>query len=77
MAIVSVHVTTKKEYQATFSARELRALIMGQSSRLPYDLPPTTTITIQVPRGGDYSGDVLDIDDVGGLTVRWTEEKTS
>lgn len=30
-------------------------------------------ITIDVPTGGDYSGTTLDLDDVGGLTVRWTE----
>lgn len=31
-------------------------------------------ITIETPTGGDCSGQTLDLDECGGLTVTWTEE---
>jgi hypothetical protein len=30
-------------------------------------------VTVTVPSGGDYSGDSLDLDDAGGLTLSWQE----
>lgn len=31
-------------------------------------------MTITVPSGGDYGGQTLDLDEVGGITVTWTSE---
>lgn len=31
-------------------------------------------ITIEVPRGGDYSGTTLGLDECGGMKISWIEE---
>jgi hypothetical protein len=36
--------------------------------------PDGVRVTVTVPSGGDYSGDSLDLDEVGGLTLCWQEK---
>lgn len=38
-----------------------------------YNFPANASIKIQVPRGGDYSGCLLDIDSECPLTIGWDE----
>lgn len=76
MAEVNLKQTITRQYEATFTREDLLLMLNGKSNKFPYNLPANTAVTIEVPRGGDYAGDVLEIDDVGGLKVRWTETET-
>lgn len=37
-------------------------------------VPANATITIEIPRGGDYSGMTLDVDKSNPVVIKWKEE---
>jgi len=74
MADIKLKVTTSKEYSCKLSREDL---VQALNPGLAYQIPSDAKITITVPTGGDYSGDCLDLDEVGGLTLTWREVKTS
>lgn len=73
MSNVKLTTTTKREYTATFMSQDIIDLLMGRTNRFPYILSSGASVTIRVPSGGDYSGMSLDLNDVGGLMVSWTD----
>ena len=40
-----------------------------------YDIPDDSKVTVQVPGGGDYSGETLTIGTDTFLKISWTEKK--
>lgn len=76
MADIKIVVETTKHYTCKVSRAELLR-VMNSSGGLPQHLPADTQVTITVPSGGDYSGDDLDLDEAGGLTLSWVEREVS
>lgn len=64
-------VTTVTEHTVTITKNDLLRWLKRREGLDPKD--QSVRVTIQVPRGGDYSGDILDLDDIGGVTVYWLE----
>lgn len=61
---------TKVEHTVVISKADLLAWLKRKEG---VDLHGNDiTVTIQVPSGGDYCGDTLDLDECGGVTVTWT-----
>lgn len=75
MANIKLKSTTTRNYSCTLSKEELIRILNNAPSALSHFLPPDTEMTVTVPSGGDFSGDNLDLDDGGGLTLTWREVK--
>lgn len=66
--------TTKTEHRVTVYKDDLLAWLKRKEGlTAPFD---KATATITVPSGGDYSGQTLDVNEVGGIVVCWSEECT-
>lgn len=72
---------TDKDIKITNSQvwRELRVSkqdflhLLEDSKVLSRRIPYNAEVTVTVPSGGDFSGDSLDLDEAGGLTISWVE----
>lgn len=76
MADVKLCVTETRFYECTLQKEELLR-IFNDANALAHRLPADAEVTITVPSGGDYSGDTLQLDEAGGLTISWRETKSS
>lgn len=65
-------VTTVTTSSLELDSSDIIALL--NSSRA-YNIPSNATVMIEVPSGGDYSGEVLDLLDYT-ITVVWTIKET-
>lgn len=58
-------------HQVTLDGTAIRELLrQGAGQRVPV----SATVTVMIPRGGDYSGMKLDIDGDMPVIVHWTEQ---
>jgi len=73
MTGVKLSITTTKNYSMTFSRTEFIHLLNGESNRVHARIPADAKVTMQIPGGGDHSGETLSLDDVDGVTVSWSE----
>lgn len=65
-------VTTTTEHTIKVSKFDIISWLRDRGE-LPRIKPDNLEVTITVPSGADYSGDDLDLDDVGGITITYEE----
>jgi hypothetical protein len=65
------HVRVSKETTLTMRREDVVQAIQ----RVFPEVPDGAQITVVVPSGGDYSGDSLDLEECGGLTVYWQDSE--
>ena len=72
MTGVKLQITTTKNYSMTFSRVEFIHLLNGESNRVHARIPADAKVTVEIPGGGDWSNQTLNLDDVSGVTVSWS-----
>lgn len=71
--ISNIPVEKKTETKVSNSIQFDRERLLRIFEDAGYNFPANASIKIQVPRGGDYSGCLLDIDSECPLTIGWDE----
>lgn len=64
---------TKTEHEVIIKEGDITEWLKRRQEFAGIKRNEVMTITIQVPTGGDYFGDTLGLDEIGGLRVTWTE----
>lgn len=64
--------TVRRDCELILTSDHIRALL----SKSGIHIPDGVTVQFTVPRGGDYSGMTLDIDEENPLTIRWYTQTT-
>jgi hypothetical protein len=68
---LQISTVTRKTF--TLTKLDLLSLI-NKNMEMPR-VPADATLTVAVPGGGDWSNSILDVNDVGGVVVSWTERE--
>ena len=65
---ITTTATVRRDAEVRLTSGDVLALLRAAG----YDVPLDARVSVDVPRGGDYSGMELEVDAEAPVVVRWT-----